>query len=199
MLAPATTYADHVEEQRAAILDLVHDLLRDAVIIQGIGIVLGVVTAGTTAAGAAALNAAKIAAAAPRLLRIIATLRSLASTCAAPVRLAAGALRDVRARAGGFPTRPRHGRLDVRRRAAGAGGPLAEVVHNSRLLQPAGTARPEPQADREMLRRLGGPASPRRARESSTSTRSTTDRQIRVMEGYPPGNRPDPLTRVPTL
>ena len=89
-------YADRVEEQREAILDLVHDLVRDAVIIQGIGIVLGAVTAGTTAAAAAALNAAKIAAAAPRFLRIIETLRTLASTCAAPVRLAAASLRDVR-------------------------------------------------------------------------------------------------------
>ena len=90
------TYADHVDEARAAILDLVHDLLRDAVIIQGIGIVLGTLTAGATAAGATALNAARIAAAAPRLLRIISTLRTLASTCAAPLRFAATALRDVR-------------------------------------------------------------------------------------------------------
>ena len=89
-------YADHVDEQRAAILDLVQDLLRDAVIIQSVGIVLGVVTAGATAAGAAAVNAARIAAAAPRLLQIISTLRTLASTCAAPLRLAATALRDVR-------------------------------------------------------------------------------------------------------
>ncbi len=90
------TYADHVDEQRAAILDLVQDLLRDAVIIEGIGIVLGTLTVGATAAGATALNAARIAATAPRLLRIIATLRTLASTCAAPLRFAATALRDVR-------------------------------------------------------------------------------------------------------
>ena len=51
---------------------------------------------GATAAGATALNAARIAATAPRLLRIIATLRTLASTCAAPLRFAATALRDVR-------------------------------------------------------------------------------------------------------
>ncbi len=65
-------------------------------IIQGIGLVLGTITAGATAAGATALNAARIAAAAPRLLRIISTLRSLASTCAAPLRYAATALRDIR-------------------------------------------------------------------------------------------------------
>ena len=59
-------YADHVDEQRAAILDLVQDLVRDAVVIQGIGIVLGAFTAGGTAAAAAAINAARIAAATPR-------------------------------------------------------------------------------------------------------------------------------------
>ena len=79
-------YADHVDDQREEILDLVHDLLRDAVIIEGIGIVLGAFTAGTTTAGATAFNAARIAAAAPRLLRVIAALRTLASTCAAPLR-----------------------------------------------------------------------------------------------------------------
>ena len=93
---PATRTPTTSTRQRAAILDLVHDLLRDAVIIEGIGIVLGTLTAGATAAGATALNAARIAAAAPRLLRIISTLRTLASTCAAPLRFAATALRDVR-------------------------------------------------------------------------------------------------------
>ena len=102
-------YADHVEEQRAAILDLVHDLLRDAVIIEGVGLLLGAVTVGTTAAGATALNAARIAAAAPRFLRIISTLRGLAATCAAPLRLAAGALRDVRRELAVF----RHARITV--------------------------------------------------------------------------------------
>ncbi len=129
-------YADHVEEQRAAILDLVHDLIRDAVIIQGIGIVLGAVTVGTTAAAATALNAAKIAAAAPRFMRIIALLRSLASTCAAPMRLAASALRDLRLELAVF----RNARstvasaYDAERLARVAR--LREVVHNLRLFDP---------------------------------------------------------------
>ncbi|HEX5086955.1 MAG TPA: hypothetical protein VFV89_04045, partial [Nocardioides sp.] len=90
-------YADQVEEHRAEILDLVQDLLRDAVIIDGIGIVLGALTAGVTAEAALAVNAARIAAAAPRLIRIVESLRTVASACAAPVRLAGEALRDVRA------------------------------------------------------------------------------------------------------
>ena len=125
------TYADHVEEQRAAILDLVQDLLRDAVIIEGIGIVLGTLTVGATAAGATALNAARIAATAPRLLRIIATLRTLASTCAAPLRCAATALRDVRARARGLPPGSDHGRVDVQGRARGPGRTAARSAPRS--------------------------------------------------------------------
>lgn len=96
------TYADQVEEQREAILDLVSDLLRDAVIIQGIGIVLGAVTAGATAAGAAALNAGKIALAAPRLLRILALLRTLASAAAATIRSATTVVRFLRLRLARF-------------------------------------------------------------------------------------------------
>ena len=91
-----TTYAHHVETARAEVLDLVHDLLRDAVVIQGVGIVLGFVTAGTTAGAAAAFNTAKIAAAAPRFIRVITTLRSLAAACAGPVRGSVTALTGVR-------------------------------------------------------------------------------------------------------
>lgn len=92
------TYADHVEQQRREILDLVWSLLRDAVIVQGVGIVLGTVTAGLTAAGAAAINAAKIAAAAPRFARIVATLRTLVRAAADAVRLTVAAVGRVRAR-----------------------------------------------------------------------------------------------------
>ena len=135
------TYADHVDEQRAAILDLVQDLIRDAVIIQGIGIVLGTITAGATAAGAAALNAARIAAAAPRLLRIISTLRTLASTCAAPLRYAATALRDVRRRARGLPPGSDHGRLGIRRGAAGPRRAAARSGEQSSPVRSQGAAR----------------------------------------------------------
>ena len=91
-------YADDVEEQRHNILDLIYDLLRDAVIIQGIGILLGTVTAGLTAAGAAAINLAKIAAEAPKLIRIIEFLKTLAVAAANTIRIAATALKPLRAR-----------------------------------------------------------------------------------------------------
>ncbi len=89
-------YADDVDQQRQNILDLIYDLLRDAVIIQGIGILLGTVTAGLTAAGAAAINLAKIAAEAPKLIRIIDYLKTLATTAANTIRIATTALKPLR-------------------------------------------------------------------------------------------------------
>ena len=144
------TVADHVESQREEILDLVHDLLRDAVIIEGIGIVLGAFTVGTSAAGASALNAARIAAAAPRFLRILEALRSLAATCAAPLRLAAGALRDLRASLAVFRD-VRVTLASTRRRTAGARGPAAgDRAHSAafRRQRPSGA---QPETGRELL------------------------------------------------
>ena len=116
------------------------------------------------AAPAAALNAAKIAAAAPRLLRIITTLRSLAATRAAPVRIAASALRDVRLELVVFQRAPHHGRLGVRRRAAGACGPsVAHVVQHSRLFTPQELRGLSSKQMDESSERLGGPPLPRPA------------------------------------
>ena len=97
-------YADDVDEQRHNILDLIYDLLRDAVIIQGIGILLGTVTAGLTAAGAAAINLAKIAAEAPKLIRIIDYLKTLATAAANTIRVAATALKPLRTKLLKFKT-----------------------------------------------------------------------------------------------
>ena len=171
---PATTYADHVDEQRAAILDLVHDLLRDAVIIEGIGIVLGTLTAGATAAGATALNAARIAAAAPRLLRIISTLRTLASTCAAPLRLAATTLRDVRLELAVF----RRARITVasayKAERVARVERLRGLLRDPRLFDPTSCADcPRPTSSR--CARVGRCGTAREARGSCMSIRYTTD------------------------
>ncbi len=134
-------YADHVEAQREEILDLVHDLLRDAVIIEGIGIVLGAFTAGTTTAGATALNAARIAAAAPRFLRVIEALRSLASTCAAAAAAGGrGVARRTRV-ARCLPVGEGHARVDVQGRAVGPGRAAAGGHEAPRALQPPRPAR----------------------------------------------------------
>ena len=194
MARACDTYADHVDEQRAAILDLVHDLLRDAAVIQGIGIVLGSLTAGATAAGAAALNAARIAAAAPRLLRIISTLRTLASTCAAPLRFAATALRDVRRELAVF----RRARITVA--SAFDAERLARVerlrglVNNPRLFNPKDLEGLSRRQIKDLLGDWPVETSPARVRASCTSDPANYGRQIRVMDGYPPGTRPDPIT-----
>jgi hypothetical protein len=189
-------YADHVDEQRAAILDLVHDLLRDAVVIEGIGIVLGAFTMGGSAGAATALNAAKIAAAAPRILRIVELVRSLAATCAAPLRLAATALRDVRSELAVF----RRVRITVA--SAFDAERLARVervrglVHNLRLFDPQDLRGLSPKQVAEICR--GWPL-----RESSKGEGLVykcpynKGRQIRVMDGYPAGARPDPIAEGP--
>jgi hypothetical protein len=188
-------YADHVEHQRAAILDLVHDLLRDAVIIEGIGIVLGAFTAGGTAGAATAINAARIAAVAPRLLRIIETLRTLAATCAAPIRLAAEALRGVRLELAVF--------REVRITVASAFDAeritrlerLRGLINNPHLFDPEDLRGLNPKQVEELLRdwRIRGSSEGEGIVYADPLRR---DRQIRVMDGYP-GNRPDPLTHGP--
>lgn len=75
-------YATAVEEQREAILDLVRDMLRDAVLIQAAGFVLGLASFGSANGGAVAVNIAKIAAASPRFRRMLEVLRTYADTAA---------------------------------------------------------------------------------------------------------------------
>ncbi len=75
-------YAAAVEAQRAAILDLVRDLLRDAALIQAAGFALGFVSFGTANGGAVAVNLAKIAAAAPRFKRMLDLVRRYADEAA---------------------------------------------------------------------------------------------------------------------
>lgn len=189
-------YADQVEAARAEVLDLVHDLLRDAVVIQGIGLVLGAVTGGITAAGAAALNASKIAAAAPRVLRIISTLRSLASVCAAPVRAAATALRDVRRDLAVF----RRARAtlastyDAERVARVTR--LQTIVRHPRLTDPSAFRGLSRAQVRDIV--PSWPVSPaRRGQGIVYRDPANRDRVIRVMDGYPPEERADPLTHGP--
>lgn len=76
-------YADAVEAQREAMLDLARDLLRDAVIIQSAGFLVGLISLGTANGGALAVNAAKLAAAAPRFKHLLDTLRLYAEAAAA--------------------------------------------------------------------------------------------------------------------
>ncbi|MEJ7832034.1 MAG: hypothetical protein WKF79_03905 [Nocardioides sp.] len=193
------TYADQVEEQREAILDLVSDLLRDAVIIQGIGIVLGTVTAGATAAGAAALNAGKIALAAPRFLRILALLRTLASAAAATIRSAASSVRFLRLRLARFRNVRLAGRSDVGTAARGLRAErlahLRMAIKDPRRFDPRELRGMSPKQLRELLD--DWTRSPSNSGGGVKFADPMNDgRQIRIMPGYP-GTRPDPLTHGP--
>jgi hypothetical protein len=189
-------YADHVEEQRAAVLDVVHDLLRDAVIIEGIGIVLGAFTVGGTAEAALAINAARITAAAPRLLRIVETVRMLASTCAAPMRLAAEALRDVRAELAVY----RRVRITVasayKAERVARTERLRTLLTSPRLLDP-NELRGLSRADVRSLCERWPVRDSTKGEGIVYEDPFNKGRQIRIMDGYPPGTRPDPMTEGP--
>jgi len=193
-------YADHVEAARAEVLDLVHDLLRDAVVIQGIGLVLGAVTGGMTAAGAAALNATRIAAAAPRILRIISTLRSLAAVCAAPVRAAATALRDVRRDLAVF----RRARLTLA--STYDAERVARVARLQAIVRKPGLINPEDfrglsraQLDEILRGWKKVPAEKGQGTGWIYICPEHYGRRLRVMDGYPLKNRSDPMTWGPYL
>ncbi len=95
-------YAAAVQAQRDAILDLVHDLLRDAVIIQAAGFLVGLVTAGTANAAAGGLNVAKIAAEGPRFLAMLDHLRDLAYTASLGLNAGATTITGIQTRLGPF-------------------------------------------------------------------------------------------------
>ena len=75
---------------------------------------------------------------------------------------------------------------------------LREIVRNPRLLQPEDLRGLSPKADVEMLCK-GWPVqtAPDGRGHRATWIRSHKGRQIRIMDGYPPGTRPDPITEGP--
>ncbi len=75
-------YASAVEEQRAAILDLVEEMLVEAAAIQAAGFLLGLVSFGAGNGGAVAVNLARIAAASPRFTHLLVLLRRYADDAA---------------------------------------------------------------------------------------------------------------------
>lgn len=89
--------AEQVHRHRQQVVDIVHDTLRDAVVVEGIGLVLGAVTGGITAAAATSVNGARIAAIAPRIIRIIEALRIAIGGSETGARVAAEGITDARA------------------------------------------------------------------------------------------------------
>ena len=96
--AHCDAHADAVEQKRAEILALVHEIL--AIVVEGIviGVALGAITAGIGAAGGAAAIAARVAAFSPRFAALLTALRTLTSATAASVRLTHHAIRARRVR-----------------------------------------------------------------------------------------------------
>jgi hypothetical protein len=184
-------YADRVETHRAAILDLVHDLLRDAVIVQGIGLVLAGFTAGGTAGAAALFNAARIAAVAPRFLRLVALVREAASVCAAPVRVAGTAIGDVRRELAVFRRfRETVGVTDDLGRTM-TSLRLRELVNQPHLFNPEDLRGLKPDEVRKMV--ADWPSRPSSRGSGRVFEDPARDgRQIRIMDPYP-GNRSDPI------
>ena len=190
-------YADQVEEQRAAMLDLLWDLLRDSAIIQGIGLGLSLVTAGATGAAAAGLNAARIAAYAPRILEFVAAVRRAAEAAASVIRVAVSGLGRCRAVLGRF----------VGVVVAADARALTVAMPQARRQFLTAIIRDPKKFDPDVLRGMS-PRDVRRLVDDWTelATRSGEGirladpvhdgRRLRIMDGYP-GNRPDPLTHGP--
>ncbi len=122
--AHCDAHADAVEQKRAEILALVHEIL--AIVVEGIviGVALGAVTAGIGAAGGATAIAARVAGFSPRFAAILASLRTLTVSTAASVRLTHDAIRARRLRLErflGVPARSEAGHLTLGHRSLAAG------------------------------------------------------------------------------
>ena len=123
-------------------------------------------------------------------------LRTLASACATPVRLASSVLRDVRVELAVF----RNARTtvasayDAERLARVAR--LREIIHNPRLFRPE-DLRGLSKSDVEELCK-GWPVRDSAKGEGIVRVDPVHHgRQVRIMDGYPPGTRADPITEGP--
>ncbi len=99
-------YAAAVERQREAILELVADLIRDAIIIAAAGFVLGVFTGGGGNAVAAWLNAGKLASEVPKFHAFIEALRASAAVSAMGLDGTAAMAMTVQGKVGKFVLAP---------------------------------------------------------------------------------------------
>jgi hypothetical protein len=191
-------YADQVEQQRAAMLDFLFDLLRDSLIIEGIGIGLSFVTAGGTAAGATAINIARVGAEMPRILQFVEAVRTAAAAAAAVMRSAG----EIVLRA-----RSTFGRFAGVVLASDARALTMSTADLERLRRVGLTFRDQRMFDphslrglsRHDLRQLLSPWDVRPAKHGEGllfKDPVNGGRQIRLMDGYP-GNRPDPITHGP--
>ncbi|MDO9456588.1 hypothetical protein [Nocardioides sp.] len=187
-------YADAVEKQRDLILDLVKDLIRDAVLIAAAGFVLGLVTGGSTNAVAAWINSGKLAAEVPKFKAFVETLRLYAAGAANGLRTTTTAVAQVQIKLSRFrnaaPIRTwgHSAVLD-----GGALRRLRNTINNPKLLDPhlfRGMSRRDV---RELVEHW--PSRPSRDGVGMVfDDPINRGRQIRIMQGYARGSRPDIIT-----
>lgn len=187
-------YAEAVETQREAILDLVRDLIRDAVLIQAAGFVLGLVTAGSGNAVAAWVNSGKLAAELPRFKAILGAIRAAGAAVAGPVRAGSASVVRVRNSLSRFknaaPIRAWGHSAVV---DAGALTRVRSVLGDPRRFDPQLLRGMSRRDVRELLE--GWTMRPAKDGVGlAFEDPANRGRIIRVMRGYYRGNRPDPLT-----
>lgn len=190
-------YADQVEAQREALLDLLWDLLRDSAIIQGAGIGLSFVTGGATGLGATAVNAGRIAAHTPRILAFVAAVRRAAEAAAAVVRVAGAGLARVRGVLGRFVgvVMVSDARVLARAFPQARRDLLAKLIRDPKRFDPEVLRGRDPRDLKRLLDDWDGRPSSR-GKGWVFEDPNHRGRQIRLMEGYS-GNRPDAITHGP--
>ncbi len=116
LAAHCDTYADAVEQQRAAILSLVREILLFVVEGMVVGAVIGAVTAGAGTAAVSGAVVARVASQSPRFTSLLTTLRGTTAAIATSVRVTRDALRLRRTRLErflGVPVRTEAGQLSL--------------------------------------------------------------------------------------
>jgi hypothetical protein len=186
-------YAAAVETQRELILDLVSDLIRDAVLIQAAGFVLGFVTGGSTNAVAMWINSGKLASQVPRFKAFVEAVRLAGASAATTMRTGTEAVVQVRNKLSKFrnvaPIRTWGHSAVV---DSGALARVRAVLGDPKRLDPQmfrGMSRREV---RELVEHW-----PSRPSKNGIGTvfddPVNKGRQIRIMQGYPRSSRPDIL------
>ncbi len=187
-------YATAVETQRELILDLVSDLIRDAVLIQAAGFVLGFVTGGSTNAVAMWINSGKLAAQVPRFKAFVEAVRLAGAGAATTMRAGTEAVVRVRNKLSRFrnvaPIRSWGHSAVV---DPGQLARLRAYIGNPKRFDPRTLKGLSRRDVREVLEHWE--MRPAKNGVGLMFKDPVHDgRQIRLMQGYLKGNRPDALT-----
>ncbi|MCW2813912.1 MAG: hypothetical protein JWN84_1367 [Nocardioides sp.] len=171
-------YATAVETQRQLILDLVSDLVRDAVLIAAAGFVLGLVTGGSANAVAAWISSGKLAAEVPRFRAFVEALRLYGAGAAAGLRTTSSGAVRVRADLARFVQARRV--YMGERGAVSLGKPMTWLrTHEGGPMGAHTLAKHVGKSNRYLRRRLAN--EPRRTFVSTFTDERTAERSIRSL------------------